>query len=389
MKASIYIHIPFCLRKCLYCDFASYNGKEHLIGSYVKALKAEIRMKAERFSEVRVPTIYFGGGTPNVLASDQLAEILDEIRRGFQVTDDAEITLEANPGIRQPLTINHQPLSDAGFNRLSLGIQSSHDNELKALGRIHTAEEAIRAFHEAREAGFRNISVDLMFGIPKQTLESWRSTLDAALDLDPEHISLYSLTIEEGTPFHDLQVQGRLTLPGTDTEADMFQRAIDSLTSAGFQHYEVSNFARPGFECLHNLTYWRNEPYLGFGVAAASGLNAVENGEVRPKEIVRSANTASVEQYIRVVHSCHDPVESSERLAGRASMGETMFLGLRMLRGVDIEGFRRRYGVSPDEVFQDQIADLIERGLLERVEGHIRLTNRGLFLANEVFAEFV
>jgi oxygen-independent coproporphyrinogen-3 oxidase len=369
-SASAYIHIPFCVRKCLYCDFNSYPGKEELFEEYVQALKAEIRLAAARFPEARVPTIYFGGGTPNVLSADQLTSVLDQITQSFDVLSDAEITIESNPGL---------PIVRNGFNRLSLGVQSFEDNELRALGRIHTAGEAMKAY---RDAEFSNISVDLMYGIPGQTLGSWRETLDKALDLGPEHISLYSLTIEEGTPYWDMCRSGRLELPGDDIEADMYELAIEKLTSAGYEHYEISNFARPGFECRHNITYWENRPYFGFGAGATSYL--AHSSVITHQDCVRSTNVRSVEAYI-----AGEPPESGECLTGKAAMGETMFLSLRMLRGVDVNAFRQRYGVTPQEAFPHEIPDLVERSLIEMTPDAIRLTRRGLFLANDVFTEFV
>jgi oxygen-independent coproporphyrinogen-3 oxidase len=412
MINSVYVHIPFCVRKCLYCDFNSHAGMEHLFTPYVEALKTEIRREAERFPDARISTIYFGGGTPNILAPDQLAGILDEIRRSFEVATDAEISIEANPGVSS-LQSTVSSLPRVGFSRLSPGVQSFNDDELRLLGRIHTADEAVRAFRDAREAGFENISIDLMYGIPGQTLESWRATLDKALDLAPEHVSLYSLTVEEGTPFHAMQVEGRLTLPGDEIEADMYEEAIRTLTSAGFEHYEISNFARPGFRCRHNITYWHNEPYFGFGAGATGYLPELRSKEYkvqRPAETkppprvranpkseirnpkcgcVRATNVLSPEEYISRIEAGESPKACEERLTGRAAMGETMFLGLRMLQGVDIETFARRNGVLPQEVFFEEIADLAERGLIEEADGAIRLTPRGLLLANDVFAEFV
>jgi len=374
MTASLYVHIPFCVRKCLYCDFASYEGMESLFEPYVRALRTQIYRAAEHFTETRIPTIYFGGGTPNVLPPDLLASILDDIRRCFRVDADAEVSIEANPGV-----ISHQlsVISETGFNRLSLGVQSLHDDELRQLGRVHTADEAISAFHEAREAGFENISVDLMYGIPGQTPESWRVTLGRVIDLGTEHVSLYSLTVEEGTPFHRMQCEGKLALPGNDIEADMYEDAIGTLTAAGFVHYEISNFARPGFECRHNITYWRNEPYLGFGAAATSYIGGT-----------RATSVADVEEYIRRVGAHESAAATEERLTGRKAMGETMFLGLRMLRGIP-EVNRQGAKNAKEEVFGPEIERLVERGLLERTDGFLRLTHRGLFLANDVFAEFV
>lgn len=393
MNVSAYIHIPFCVRKCLYCDFNSYPGKEELYGSYVEALKAEIRQAGERYPDARISTIYFGGGTPNVLSADQLAGILGEIRQSFQVADDAEISTEANPGVSS-LQSTVCGLRSVGFNRLSLGVQSFHDDELRLLGRIHTVGEAVQAFRDARDAGFENVSIDLMYGIPGQTPESWQQTLAQAVALGSEHVSLYSLTVEEGTPFHSMQVEGRLTLPGDDIEADMYEDAIRALTDAGFVHYEISNFARPGFECRHNITYWHNEPYFGFGSGATGyippRLLSGEGPGVRvPGYASRITNVPSVEEYIRRIQSGESPVECEEHLTGRPAMGETMFLGLRMLSGVDIEAFARRYGVLPQEVFAQEISELTQRGLIEVSEGRLRLTRQGLFLGTDVFVEFV
>lgn len=371
----LYVHIPFCIRKCAYCDFTSYPGMEHLFAEYVEALKGEIRAVGSRHSDVGVSTIYFGGGTPNILASGQLADVLNEIHRQFSVAADAEISTEANPGV---LVSRAGFDLSTGFNRLSLGFQSLHDDELAILGRMHTAADAIQAFEVARSNGFANISVDLMYGIPKQSRASWRQTLENVLALGPEHISLYSLTVEEGTPFYEMCHAGRLELPGDDLEADMYEDAISTLTAAGYVHYEISNFAKPGYECLHNITYWRNESYFGFGAGAVSYLDGV-----------RTANTSELDAYIASIKSGVSPVVSNEELVGVASMGETVFLGLRMLRGVDLDAFAQRYGVRAENVFADQIGNLVKRGLVEIVGGFLRLTDTGLFLGNEAFAEFV
>jgi len=377
MLSSIYIHIPFCIRKCLYCDFASFPGKESIFDQYLDALKTEINRDASGFPDANISTIYFGGGTPNVLSSNQLGGILDKIKQDFAVDADAEITIEANPGIETDMRY-FTDLRDSGFNRISMGIQSVHEEELQLLGRIHSASDSIRSFQAARQAGFRNISVDAMYGIPGQTRESWRETLKKLLLLEPDHISLYALTIEEETPFLAMRNSGKLDLPGEDIEADMHEEAISILSVAGFEHYEISNFAKPGFTCRHNLTYWRNEPYFGFGAGAASYLRGV-----------RSANVSEPEEYIRRMESGESAVAASESLIGKAAMGETVFLGLRMLSGLNIESFKQRYGLAPMEVFGPQIKNLTERGLLEQTEADIRLTHSGLLFANDVFAEFV
>jgi len=411
LPTGIYIHIPFCVRKCLYCDFNSYAGKEALFESYVEALRAEIRLGAAQYPDAGISTVYFGGGTPTVLPPERLADIVNEVRESFHVAPDAEITVEANPGVsgasrQSDLTPDPSPKQgvealllppfrgQAGrgvgtirtpqsalrnlFNRLSLGIQSLCDDELRLLGRPHTSEEAVRAFSDARRAGFQNISLDLMYGIPGQTPESWRRTLDGVLQLGPEHVSLYSLTVEEGTPFFAMRAAGQLSLPDEDAEADMYEEAIRTLTAAGFEHYEISNFAKPGFECRHNVIYWRNQPYFGFGAGATSYL-----------EGVRATNIPTVEEYIRRIQAGKDTTATEECLAGRRAKGETMFLGLRMLRGVDERVFSERYGTAPQTVFHEEIEELVSRGLLESENGSLRLTRTGLLFADDVFAQFV
>lgn len=371
---SIYIHIPFCARKCLYCDFTSYPGMESLFADYVDALRHEIRQDADRYSGNRISTIYLGGGTPVILPPDALSGILDEIHESFTMEKDAEITIETNPG----MPVDYRRLWDAGFNRLSMGVQSFHDDELSLLGRIHSSDDAICAYESARNAGFSNISIDLMYGTPGQTIASWMKTLHQAVGLSPEHISLYSLTVEEGTPFHRMMEQGNLLLPGDNIETDMYEAAIQTLTESGFEQYEISSFAKPGFRCRHNITYWRNEPYFGFGTGATSYLDGV-----------RASNTASVDDYIRRVRRGESSIDTSEALGERESMGETVFLGLRMSDGVDICAFERRYGTSIYEVFGEQIEMLSTKEMLTECKGFLHLTRRGLLFSNDVFAEFV
>lgn len=388
MKVGGYVHFPFCLRKCPYCDFTSYSGKEHLIPRYTEALKSEIRLQASRYGYACIRTIYVGGGTPNLLSPALLSDILEEIRGCFRVDEDAEITIEANPAV------GIRGLRAAGANRLSLGIQSLQDNELARLGRLHTAGEAMRAYVEAKGDGFRNVSVDLMYGIPEQTLDTWRETLGRVLDMGPAHISLYSLTIEEGTPFWDMCQSGSLQLPGDEPEADMYEEAIRVLTDAGFVHYEISNFARSGFECRHNIGYWLNEPYFGFGAGATSYLPAASSDRETSRvpvysQYTRASNVRSVEEYIRRMEAGETATESEECLTGRSAMGETMFLGLRMLRGVDIGSFVEKYGVTPAEAFGPEIESLSAQELLVEERGFLRLTYKGLLLANQVFMEFV
>lgn len=406
---AIYIHIPFCVQKCLYCDFNSYSGLESLFELYTTALNKEIQTTAPQYPTTKISTIYLGGGTPNILPSPLIQSILNQLATSFKTTQSPEITMEANPGL--PIDIRHQtsdfrhPASSiqhpASPNRISLGLQSLHNPELNALGRIHTAEQAIEAYHEARTNGFTNISLDLMYGIPRQTPQSWHTTLEEVIALNPEHISLYSLTIEEGTPFWDMQHSGSLQLPGDEQEADMYEHAIQTLTQSGYEHYEISNFARPGCQCRHNITYWKNNPYFGFGAGASGYLNGR-----------RYTNIQNVQEYIKratseeptkrtdrpqptspspksEVRSLKSLIETEERLDKRGTMGETMFLGLRMIHGVNKAAFKTRYNITPNEAFPTQIAALKAQALLEETDTHLRLTHHGLLFANDVFAEFV
>jgi oxygen-independent coproporphyrinogen-3 oxidase len=378
---SIYVHIPFCQRKCLYCDFTSFAGREDLFDRYIGALKTEIRRNAERYPEARISTVYFGGGTPTVLSAKQLGGILEEIRTAFQVDEDAEISTEANPGsplFRLPLCEGLSALCSFGFNRMSLGIQSFDASELRLLGRIHSAEEAVEGYHIARSAGFDNVSVDLMYGISRQTSESWRQTLREAVLLQPDHVSLYSLTVEAGTPFFDMDRRGELSLPGDDIEAEMYAEAIETLADAGFEHYEISNFCRPGRACRHNETYWRNEPYFGVGAGATSYLSGL-----------RATNVGDAGGYVSRMESDESAVEFSERLDEAGEIGETSFLGLRMLRGIELASFERRYGKPFNQIFSRQVKDLTTRGLIEFTDGFVRLSKAGLMFADDVFVELI
>lgn len=371
--SAVYIHIPFCRAKCYYCDFVSYPGLETRHREYVEALLIEI---SRATPEGEITSLYIGGGTPTVLAAAQLAEILGAVRARFQVADEAEITLEANPGTVEAAKL--RALRRAGFNRLSLGVQAMEDETLQLLGRIHSAQEAIDAYRGAREAGFDNISIDLMYALPGQSMAQWQETLAWAVALQPEHASLYELTIEEGTRFAELFAAGRLPAPEDDLRLEMYEAAISELTSAGFEHYEVSNFARPRRRSRHNQVYWRNESHFGFGAGAVRYLN----GE-------RCALTKSVEEYIAAIRAGGEAAESCEQLTGRRLMGETVMLALRTSEGVELAEFARRFGVELTEVYGESVAALQREGLVEVAGGRLRLTHRGLLLANQASLEFV
>ena len=373
-----YVHIPFCVRKCAYCDFNSFSGyTDSSIARYVAALTQEIRRAGQGASDTSIDTIFFGGGTPTAIPAADEAALLQTLRETLPVTADAEITTEANPGTMD--TAHLEVLRAAGFNRISFGVQSFDAGLLKTLDRIHSAVEAKSAVAAARAAGFENVSIDLMFGLPRQTLIQWRDTLDQALALDTDHLSLYSLIIEPGTGFYTLQQKGRLPLPDEDLAAEMFQMAIDAARSAGFAQYEISNFARPGRECRHNLHYWRNEPYYGFGCGAVSYLHGARRMNLKPPT-----------KYAETIENGGDLTESVETLTPKETMAETMMLGLRLTHeGVDCHGFARRFGADPRAIYAREIAKYTGRGLLETIDDHLRLTPCGVFLANDVMAEFV
>ncbi len=360
----IYIHIPFCVRKCNYCDFLSGPSTPEERQKYVESLCQKIRARRDLAEAYSVTSVFFGGGTPSLLETDLLEEIFAALRETFSLEEDAEITIEMNPG-----TVTAEKLGTyrrLGINRLSIGLQSADDGELKTLGRIHTFEDFLGTYRLAREAGFLNINVDLMSAIPGQTLTSWHKTLTRAADLGPEHISAYSLIIEEGTPFYDLYgpdaPAGQIPpLPEEDTERQMYYDTKEILESYGYHRYEISNYAKPGYECRHNLGYWDRVDYLGFGIGAASLFDHkrwVEGGE-------------------------------PEELSQKDEMSEFMFLGLRKMQGVSRKVFQRSFGQSMDSVYGDVIADMEEKGLLEEADGYVRLTDRGIDISNYVMSEFV
>ncbi|MDX1935118.1 MAG: radical SAM family heme chaperone HemW [Capsulimonadales bacterium] len=373
-SAGIYLHIPFCSKKCGYCDFNAYSGyKDGTKRRYVEALCAEIAAAAE---PIRIPTIFFGGGTPTHLAAADLVRLLRTVRESFPVDPDAEISVEANPSDVDAGYL--ETLRTGGFNRISFGVQTFNDSLLKTIDRLHTGADAEQAVALARRAGFDNLSLDLMFALPRQTLSDWDRTLDATFALDVPHLSVYALILEEGTPFFARRERGRLRLPSEKVETAMFARAIERITARGYEHYEISNYARPGYACRHNRVYWRNEPYFGFGAGAV----AYRNG-------VRSTNVRRPSRYIEVVLAGGDLIEEQESVAPEVTVGETVMLGLRLREGIDLTEFARRFGSAPDELFPDVVRKHTESGLLEIADGHLRLTARGLFLANEVMADFL
>ena len=371
-RSAIYLHVPFCLRRCAYCDFNTYAGLGHLIPQYVDALCAEIA----RAPDVRAHTLYFGGGTPSLLSPEQIERLVRAVRRRFGLPDGAEITLEANPGTVDRDTLSR--LHAAGVNRLSLGVQSAHDGELRLLGRLHTWDQAVEAFRAARRAGFTNVNLDFIYSLPGQTLDRWRATLEAALRLGPEHLSLYALTVEEGTPLASRIASGELPFPDDDLAAEMYELAEEMLEAAGYVHYEISNWALPSHECQHNLVYWRNESYFGFGAGAASWWAGQ-----------RWANVPHPTEYIARISRGDSPVDEIETIPPQLEMGETMMMGLRLAEGISDARFRQRFGVGLAEVYRDQLTEMQRLGLLVWDGRTVRLTQRGRLLGNQVFQQFL
>src|SRR2546421_7927254 len=374
---SLYVHIPFCHTRCHYCDFNTYAGMLPLREPYVRALLTEIGMagaltKLPGGKPRRSRTIFFGGGTPSLLSVSQVSRILDACYDNFAVDEDAEITLEANPG-----TLNREQLAGlraAGINRLSLGSQSFDAELLKTLGRIHTPEEITQALHHARAAGFTSINLDFMFGLPGQTMRHWQETLDQALALHPEHFSLYSLIIEEGTPFYTWAEEGRIIPGDEDLCADMYEYADERLQGEGYINYEISNWALPGHASRHNLTYWQNLPYLGMGAGAHSFFADK-----------RFSNERDPQAYIQTLKKRQLPIVESETIERLQQMSETAFLGLRTAQGLHLPTFEERFAESFASFAGNRLHIVEEAGLLEQADGWLRLSKRGRLLGNEVF----
>jgi oxygen-independent coproporphyrinogen III oxidase len=390
---SIYVHVPFCRSRCSYCDFNTYTGQEAFIPAYVDALCQEAeKIAASAGRRLPVHTVYFGGGTPSLLPADGLEKILLTLHEHYQLKRDAEITLEANPGTVSLAYL--QQLRDMGINRLSYGMQSANADDLRRLNRRHDLNQVYEAANWARRAGFDNLSLDLIFGVPEQTLESWQQTLEHAFAIAPEHLSLYSLILEQGTPLDKWVRCGLVNVIDDDTAAQMYELACDQLDANGYRHYEISNWAKPAINgqvmtCKHNLQYWRNQPYIGLG----AGAHGFAGG-------VRTANVHGIQAYITQME-CDDGLPfprssaNSEVLAIDLAdeMNETMMVGLRLIdEGIASRDFLRRYGVTLETAYGKPIRRLVQQGLLEWVgkgETQLRLTKRGRLIGNQVFMEFV
>lgn len=371
----IYIHIPFCIRKCKYCDFLSFAADENTKKQYVEKLCTEIEHFFAQYKEYEVRTVFFGGGTPSILEVTLIGKIMETLKKAVPFMEEAEISLEANPG-----TLSEEKLKEyreCGINRLSIGLQSTEEKELNYLGRIHSYEDFLKSYELARQEGFTNINVDLMSAVPYQTLESWEKTLDRVLLLKPEHISAYSLIVEEGTPFYEDDRLEEL-LADEDTEREMYVRTEEKLLEYGYHRYEVSNYAKEGRECAHNVLYWKRGDYIGFGLGAASCIHNM-----------RFKNTDSMKEYMEMPWRKPEERWEVEHLSLREQMEETMILGLRMTEGVSKEEFQGKYGRIMKEEFGDAIAKHKADGLLMEEKEWIRFTKRGFDLSNMVLCDFL
>ena len=407
-ELELYLHIPFCERKCAYCDFLSAPADLPVRISYIKKLQEEIAYYGAQYGEYQVSSIFVGGGTPTILEGYQLAAILETVKEHFNITTDAEITVECNPGT---LTAGKaEKLVQAGFNRLSMGLQSADDRELQLLGRIHNFAQFLESYDLARKAGFRNINVDLMSALPGQTLKSWQDTLQKVTALRPEHISAYSLIIEEGTPFYERVAEderireegGRpRLLPEEDVERQMYELTETFLQIKGYERYEISNYAKPGYECRHNCGYWTRKDYLGLGLGASSLV-----------EHQRFQNTSDLKTYLEQEYSpqCegqHEHIAETiqlqeetgltqtghhihiETLDKKSEMEEFMFLGLRLMVGISRQQFEKKFQVTLNSVYGEVLRKLKGEQLIEEVAGYVRLTEHGIDVSNYVLAEFL
>ena len=390
----LYIHVPFCAKKCLYCDFLSFRALASVHEAYIGQLIREIEAQGKWCGGYEVKTVFIGGGTPSVIDPHLIRQVMDALKENFSISDQAEITIEVNPGT---LLQNKLPVyREAGINRVSIGLQSADNTELRNLGRIHTFEEFLKSYQCARMSGFSNINVDLMSSIPGQTLESWRNTLKKVTMLKPEHISAYSLIVEEGTPFWDRYGGGALCgkeakesyppLPDEDTVNRIYHFTRTFLKEQGYQRYEISNYAKAGRECLHNLGYWRGTPYLGLGLGSSSYIGEMRFSNVRSVDAYLDLDFMAEDRGAAALKELRGPIEELSR---QSQMEEFMFLGLRTIRGVSEIDFMSRFGVKIDGIYGPVLERLTKNGLIRREGVWISLTEWGMDVSNFVLSEFL
>lgn len=389
-RISLYVHIPFCETKCPYCDFNTYARIESLMPSYIDALTREIILWGRLLSRPTVHTVFLGGGTPSYLPAEDIVKIMDAVREAFLLEADSENTMESNPGDFDARKLERYLA--AGINRLSIGVQSFDDGLLQKLGRRHSAQGATSAYHMAITAGFDNVSLDLMYGLPYQSEEQWEHTLDKVSTLNPAHMSMYCLTLEGGTPMEQWVKSGQMPEPDQDLAADMYLAAQERMRDQGYRHYEISNWARVGKESRHNLTYWRNEPYIGVGPGAHSYLSDYRFFNLKsPRDYIERLQGAiddSPGNDLRDTIQKMPVVETIEDIDKDLEMAETMMMGLRLDTGIEVKAFQERFGAAPEKFYAETLEDLVKLGLLVSEEGCLSLTHRGRMLGNQVFSRF-
>jgi oxygen-independent coproporphyrinogen-3 oxidase len=379
-ELELYIHIPFCVKKCNYCDFLSGPVTPESRKKYVDALTREMMAYEKDMKEYEVTSVFIGGGTPSLLSSEEIVDLFYALHIAFKVKPNAEITIEVNPG-----TITQEKLATykkVGINRLSFGMQSAVDEELAKLGRIHNFEQFENNYTLARRMGFKNMNIDIMAGIPGQTFESYLYSLEKVLQMQPEHISSYSLIVEEGTPFYELDQQGFLNLPDEEDERLMYERTKEILEYYGYYRYEISNYAKPGFQCQHNIGYWTRREYLGLGIGAASLIDETRFTNIKD----RGLYTEILEKEEICLEDLHENVEVIDR---SGQMSEYMILGLRMMDGVSEDEFRELFEVSMESVYGPTIRKFCQMGLMEEQDGWINLTDSGVSVSNQILVEFM
>ena len=386
---SLYIHIPFCKTKCFYCDFNTYTKIEVLIPSYIKALESEVYFWSKYLNGTKIKSIFIGGGTPSYIPENYIQQLLNTIFSKFNIKEYSEITLESNPNDLSKKKLN--TYKNSGINRISMGVQSFNNLLLQNLGRRHSQENAIESYYLAKEAGFENISIDLMYGLPNQSMHQWEETLSKLLNLKPLHVSMYGLTLEEGTPMNEWVKTGQLTKPDDDLAAEMYIKAEDAMSNNNYAHYEISNWAIPGFESKHNLNYWNNNAYLGIGPGAHSYIPPYRFSNIKsPREYTRYLNDLKLNHFNNISINKEDLkfIDINEKINTPLEISETIMLGLRLNAGIKIKNFTKRFGINPLELYLDLFNDLKKDDLIEFSNTYIKLTPKGRLLSKEVFLNF-
>ena len=372
----LYIHIPFCVRKCKYCDFNSFKLNIDEKKKYLSALSKEMELYKEKIGQKEIDSIFVGGGTPSILNEEEIKILFDNINLNFKIKEDAEITMECNPG-----TIDEKKLlamKESGVNRLSIGLQAVQNHHLKYIGRIHTYEEFEKNYIEAKNIGFNNINIDLMYALPNQTVEDWKETLEKIVKLNPEHISAYSLILEENTELFDMFNRKEFRLLDEDTDIEMYEYTINYLKLHGYNQYEISNYAKTGYECNHNILYWKCENYIGIGTSSAGYLNNI-----------RYNNICEIDKYEEAVLNNKKPIEFEEFTSEKDEIEEKIFLGLRMNEGIKFIDFEEKYNLNFEDKYKEQIEKLTKMNLIEVDNQGMRLTQKGREISNSVFVEFM